>query len=195
MNMGRKRGPKRPEGQSPVMRYMTYAEVEGECRRLYALRGSATKWEISRRHAMRKVLGWEGLRKNWHERDWLSVTKEVRDRGHYRHLGDFIFQVGVSLSTFLSWRKKHPSFKEATEIGSQYVPDSHFTYYCKPITAPGIAKFEALRAELLEQGLDEIEANHRAADEVIGIAKHERRAAKGIVMLLTDTLDNSSDLK
>jgi hypothetical protein len=51
-----------PEQPVPFMWRMTCEEVEEECGRLYALRGTAAASEIRKRHAMRKWLDWPDQR-------------------------------------------------------------------------------------------------------------------------------------
>lgn len=133
-----------------------------------------------------------GTKQRWNDgAEWMAKARAVIASGHYRHGGDFLLLVGVPVTTYNLWRRKHPEWKALTDLLPW--PPSHERQFAGYVSLAVIADFRERLARIVAHGVDQSEqiamrmAVAVAADGAVGANRSrlkairaERRTARGI---------------
>jgi hypothetical protein len=127
-----------------------------------------------KRHGIRAVYLY------WEDRDWLSEARALVARGRIRHVGDLALQLGVPFDTLKTWAKRYRHKQGLYElIGELPRPSWYYSGYAVHIRRATIQAFNAARQRLIADGMDELEATHKAADHAVAkfraIARERRK--------------------
>ena len=122
-----------------------------------------------------------GIRRNlyWQDRDWFGEAKKLVDQGCLRHLGDLCLQLGVPSETLQTWAVRYRDQCGLYDlIGDLPRPGGYYSGYAKHVTWPVIHAFNASRQRLIAEGVDELAATHKAADDAVAQFRTANRARR-----------------
>jgi hypothetical protein len=109
------------------------------------------------------------------EKDWVAAVREEIARGRARHVGDVMIEVGITGSRAQQWSMRHADFEKVLWHSGVPYPKQHWRDFIAWLRLPTIERYRELKAAYIVQGVPDIDAGHRAADEAVNELKHRVR--------------------
>jgi hypothetical protein len=120
------------------------------------------------------------LKNTWKSRDWPALVRDEVAKGRARHIGDVLLALGLTAANAQCWSQKHADFEQALWHSGVPYPAQHWRDFISWLRHGTIDRYRQLKAEYLANGIDEIEAMHRAADEAVDALKHKTRQRRRV---------------
>jgi hypothetical protein len=120
------------------------------------------------------------LKNRWKDKDWTALLRGQIEKGQHRHIGDLLFELGVTGSNAQVWSQKHAEFEQTLWHSGVPYPPQHWRDFIAWIRHGTIDRYRELKAEHIAGGMDEVEAMHAAADEAVNALAHKTRQRRRI---------------
>src|SRR5262245_36537696 len=114
------------------------------------------------------------------EKDWVAAVREEIARGRARHVGDVMISVGLTGARAQQWSMRHADFEQALWHGGVPYPAGHWRDFIAWLRLPTIARCRELKAAYIEQGMTDIDAGHKAADDAVNELRHKTRQRRRV---------------
>lgn len=118
------------------------------------------------------------LKNQWRSRDWTEALRQQIAKKQHRHVGDLLLELGLTGGNAQVWSKKYPEFEKV--LWAEPHPKMHWPEFISYVRHAVIDDYRARKASYLAEGMDEIEAMHRAADEAVKALKHKTRQRRRV---------------
>jgi len=115
------------------------------------------------------------LRNKWSEKDWTGLLRAQIAKRQHRHVGDLCLELGITGGNAQVWSQKHAKFEQVLWHSGVPYPAQHWRDFIAWIRHGTIDDYRRRKAEYVANGVPEVEAAHRAADEVVTELAHKTR--------------------
>ena len=107
------------------------------------------------------------LKNKWRDRDWTEALRQQIAKGQHRHIGDLLLGLGITGGNAQVWSQKHAEFEQVLWHSGVPYPPQHWRDFIAWIRHGTIDDYRKRKAAHIANGIPEIEAAHRAADEAV----------------------------
>jgi hypothetical protein len=120
------------------------------------------------------------LKNKWCDRDWTEALRQQIAKGQHRFVGDLLLELGIVAGKAQVWSQKHAEFEQVLWHSGVPYPPQHWRDFIRWITHGTIDEYRKRKGEYLANGVPEIEAAHRSADEVVTELAHKTRQRRRV---------------
>jgi hypothetical protein len=120
------------------------------------------------------------LRTKWKDRDWTEALRQQIAKGQHRHVGDLLLELGVTGANAQVWSQKHAEWERVLWHSGVPYHKHHWRDFIAWVRHSTIDDYRKRKSEHIATGMDETEAMHLAADEVVNDLKHRTRQRRRV---------------